>query len=327
MASMTSVFLLIITKCVNDGKMLAWYLLARHPVWSIERTRAVSCELTDFGQTQSCSSNWFSGAGQYYFNARWYDPTLGRFITEDPARSGDNWFAFCNNNPLGLIDPSGLDPFTPLGASSGPVAFKTFDTGSNFWNHVVGGLAGAANVLATPINAGLALAGLADKGYTAVTGGRDLALDTVAAANAVQSAGYPAGAVGKMASEVITYARTGIAAAGAEETGAALGGAYGDVEAAGGQVHHMPADSISPLSKDKGPAIRMDTADHMKTASWGSSKEAQAYRDTQESLINQGQFKEAQKMDINDVQSKFGSKYNKGIDQMKSYTDQLKLLK
>ncbi|MGB8011037.1 MAG: NucA/NucB deoxyribonuclease domain-containing protein, partial [Terriglobales bacterium] len=73
---------------------------------------AVSCELTEFGQTKSCSSNSFSGAGQYYFNARWYDPELGRFITEDPARSGDNWFAFCNNDPLSLIDPSGLDPIT-----------------------------------------------------------------------------------------------------------------------------------------------------------------------------------------------------------------------
>jgi RHS repeat-associated protein len=50
--------------------------------------------------------------GLYYFNARWYDPTLGRFITEDPARAGDNWFAYCNNDPLGLIDPSGLDPIT-----------------------------------------------------------------------------------------------------------------------------------------------------------------------------------------------------------------------
>ena len=38
--------------------------------------------------------------GLYYFNARWYDPTLGRFITEDPARDGGNWFAYCGNNPM-----------------------------------------------------------------------------------------------------------------------------------------------------------------------------------------------------------------------------------
>src|SRR5208283_3149286 len=48
------------------------------------------------------------GEGEYYSNARWYDPTLGRFLTEDPARDGINWFAYVNNNPLAHIDPTGL---------------------------------------------------------------------------------------------------------------------------------------------------------------------------------------------------------------------------
>ena len=46
--------------------------------------------------------------GLYYFNARWYDPELGRFITEDPVRDGVNWFVYVGNNPLGFVDPSGL---------------------------------------------------------------------------------------------------------------------------------------------------------------------------------------------------------------------------
>jgi hypothetical protein len=45
----------------------------------------------------------------YYFDSRWYDPNLGRFITEDPARDGGNWFAYCGNNPLNFTDPTGLD--------------------------------------------------------------------------------------------------------------------------------------------------------------------------------------------------------------------------
>jgi hypothetical protein len=49
----------------------------------------------------------------YYFNARWYDPTLGRFITEDPARDGGNWFAYCGNNPLNRIDQNGLESTSP----------------------------------------------------------------------------------------------------------------------------------------------------------------------------------------------------------------------
>ncbi len=48
--------------------------------------------------------------GLYYFNARYYDAGIGRFITEDPARHGVNWFVYCNNNPLRHTDPTGLAP-------------------------------------------------------------------------------------------------------------------------------------------------------------------------------------------------------------------------
>lgn len=48
------------------------------------------------------------GEGGYYYNARWYDPTLGRFITEDPARDQANWFIYVGNNPLTHTDPTGL---------------------------------------------------------------------------------------------------------------------------------------------------------------------------------------------------------------------------
>jgi hypothetical protein len=44
----------------------------------------------------------------YYFNARWYDPELGRFITEDPVKDGVNWFSYVANNPLRYTDPTGL---------------------------------------------------------------------------------------------------------------------------------------------------------------------------------------------------------------------------
>ena len=46
--------------------------------------------------------------GLYYFNARWYDANLGRFTTEDPAKDSHNWYAYCANNPLRYVDPSGL---------------------------------------------------------------------------------------------------------------------------------------------------------------------------------------------------------------------------
>ena len=52
--------------------------------------------------------NDLGGEGDYYFNARWYDASTGRFITEDPARDGQNWFNYVSNNPLKFVDPTGM---------------------------------------------------------------------------------------------------------------------------------------------------------------------------------------------------------------------------
>jgi RHS repeat-associated protein len=47
------------------------------------------------------------GEGEIYFNARYYDPTTGRFLSEDPSRKGHSWYSYCNNNPLTYTDPTG----------------------------------------------------------------------------------------------------------------------------------------------------------------------------------------------------------------------------
>ncbi len=49
--------------------------------------------------------------GLYYMRARYYDPNVGRFISEDPIGfdGGDvNLFAYVGNNPIIGIDPTGL---------------------------------------------------------------------------------------------------------------------------------------------------------------------------------------------------------------------------
>jgi RHS repeat-associated protein len=45
--------------------------------------------------------------GLVYMGARYYDPTMGRFISEDPVGNGRNWYAYCGNNPVNLADPDG----------------------------------------------------------------------------------------------------------------------------------------------------------------------------------------------------------------------------
>lgn len=102
-----------------------------------------------------------------------------------------------------------------------------------------------------------------------------------------------------------------------------VGGAYGTIPAYGGHVHHCPANSASPLTTYSGPAIRMLIEDHKLTASYGSSAAAIQYRTIQRNLINQGRFLEAQQMDIDDIRSKFGSKYDAAIAQMVAYTRSL----
>jgi RHS repeat-associated protein len=67
------------------------------------------------------------GVGLMYNRARYYAPGWGRFISEDPIGFGGgiNQYAYCENNPLNLIDPLGLaattgtppplPPFDPWG--------------------------------------------------------------------------------------------------------------------------------------------------------------------------------------------------------------------
>ena len=46
-------------------------------------------------------------SGLVYMRARYFESTSGRFIREDPSRSGTNWFAYCGNDPVQGVDQSG----------------------------------------------------------------------------------------------------------------------------------------------------------------------------------------------------------------------------
>ncbi len=101
--------------------------ILRGPVGSTaalaDNTGAVQTEYTyePFGKTtatgaSSPNSSQYTGrendgTGLYYYRARFYDPGLQRFISEDPAHllGGDaNLYAYVGNNPVNYRDPSGL---------------------------------------------------------------------------------------------------------------------------------------------------------------------------------------------------------------------------
>ena len=45
--------------------------------------------------------------GNYDYVARWYDPTLGRFITPDPDRQSVSPYSYADLNPINNMDPDG----------------------------------------------------------------------------------------------------------------------------------------------------------------------------------------------------------------------------
>ena len=65
---------------------------------------------------------WDAEIGLYYYRARCYKPSLGRFISRDPVFA--DRYRYVGNNPLNAVDPWGL--FPPLVA---PMSLPPLDIG------------------------------------------------------------------------------------------------------------------------------------------------------------------------------------------------------
>ena len=63
-----------------------------------------------------------SATGLQLLGHRYYDPSIGRFLSSDPAQAGTNWYAYCDNNPLGRVDPTGYNWLTNIWNSWSPTA-------------------------------------------------------------------------------------------------------------------------------------------------------------------------------------------------------------
>ncbi len=57
-------------------------------------------------------------SGLIYMRARYMDPVTGRFVSEDPAYHGGNWYLYCSGNPVNRTDATGkIDDWEALGGA------------------------------------------------------------------------------------------------------------------------------------------------------------------------------------------------------------------
>ena len=150
----------------------------------------------------------------YYFNQRYYDPELGRFLQEDPQSQTLNPYLYCGNNPLIYTDPDGqlflFDDFLigmaiaalQAGATSAAInaAAQYVMTGSintqSVWNSFGSGALSGAMSFGIGEMMGHATEGLGKTMAHGVSGG----LQSMANGGNFGS-GFVGGAVGNMAGE------------------------------------------------------------------------------------------------------------------------------
>jgi len=84
---------------------------------------------------------WDADSELSYNRARWYDPTVGKFLSEDPIGfdGGDvNLARYVSNNPLNFTDPTGQKSYTPVSLVKTAAALTGFVPGSPIGGALLG---------------------------------------------------------------------------------------------------------------------------------------------------------------------------------------------
>jgi RHS repeat-associated protein len=76
--------------------------------------------------------------GLYYYRARYYNASIGRFLQTDPIGydGGIDWYTYCRNNPCTLIDPTGCIPIYYPSDVPGKAYWRREPVGSNLYPEI-----------------------------------------------------------------------------------------------------------------------------------------------------------------------------------------------
>ncbi|MBQ3425588.1 MAG: RHS repeat-associated core domain-containing protein, partial [Clostridia bacterium] len=86
-----------------------------------------------------CGEYLDSESGLIYLRNRYYNSSIGRFITEDPAKDGMNWYAYCGNNPVMFVDPSGYwasDGSDEKYKETNPIVYSALSILTESWDNL-----------------------------------------------------------------------------------------------------------------------------------------------------------------------------------------------
>ncbi len=124
----------VICTVARNGEGYSVQNVKRYDVWGGVRSDSGASSSASGGHLANTDKRYCANLGHasdietglIYMRARYYEPTTGRFISEDPARDGRNWYIYCNNVPTTLVDSAGRMPHLAAAALGG--AFIGFMT-------------------------------------------------------------------------------------------------------------------------------------------------------------------------------------------------------
>jgi RHS repeat-associated protein len=155
--------------------------------------------------------------GFYYMRARYYDPSVGRFISEDPIGFGGgdvNLTAYVGNNPVLLVDPDGEWGQIIAGAIYGGISgFTAGAMKGNVWAGIFGGVAGgvAGGIVGSVMPAGSGYVGSIIGGATA--GGVASAISGTSITEGIATGAIIGGFTGGVAGPIGYAVKQGVGAA------------------------------------------------------------------------------------------------------------------